>query len=246
MSPHYKNFRGNIETISHQKFISVGRVSVLDNNKLEISELPVGTWTQNYKENVLEVLLHGSDKDKATNQKGILTDYKEYNTDTTVRFVVTFAAGEFEKLYSEDGGFHRVFKLTSSLNTSCMHAFDFANYLRRYDTASDLLKEFYGLRLEYYEKRKVYLEGQLGAEAELMTMKARFIMEKCDRSLVVENKKRKVMIDELIKRGYTPDPVKEWKRRVAINAEEDDDKPDGKLKKNVCFFLKTNLRYFCF
>jgi hypothetical protein len=43
--------------------------------------------------------------------------------------------------------------------------------------------------------------------------KFRFILEKCDGVLVIENKKKKVMIDELKRKGYDPDPVKAWKIR---------------------------------
>lgn len=39
----------------------------------------------------------------------------------------------------------------------------------------------------------------------------------------MENKKRKTIVDELIKRGYKPDPVKEWKRRIAMEDDEDKD-----------------------
>jgi DNA topoisomerase-2 len=47
----------------------------------------------------------------------------------------------------------------------------------------------------------------------IFVWKSRFIIEKCDGVLVIENKQRKVMIEELKKRGYDPDPVKEWKMR---------------------------------
>jgi hypothetical protein len=47
----------------------------------------------------------------------------------------------------------------------------------------------------------------------LFFWKFRFIVEKCDGVLVIENKKKKVMIDELKKKGYDPDPVKAWKIR---------------------------------
>lgn len=216
MKPWYKNFRGEIMPAGDGRYITVGSAAILDGQKLEISELPIGTWTQNYKENTLEVLLHGAEKTKP-----VISDYKEYNTDTTVRFVISFLPGEFQRLANEDGGFHRVFKLTSSIAITSMHAFDHVNCLRKFDNTLLILQEFYNLRLEYYQKRKVYLEGMLQAEADKLSNQARFIMEKCDRTLVVENKKRKVMIDELIKRGYEADPVKEWKRRIkAEDAEE--------------------------
>ncbi len=39
----------------------------------------------------------------------------------------------------------------------------------------------------------------------------RFILEKCDGTLTVENKKKKLMISELQRKNFDPDPVKKWK-----------------------------------
>lgn len=39
-----------------------GEISIIGPDKVEITELPIGTWTQAYKEAVLEPMLHGSDK----------------------------------------------------------------------------------------------------------------------------------------------------------------------------------------
>merc|ERR1712110_246328 len=58
---------------------------------------------------------------------------------------------------------------------------------------------------------KRHLEKHLGAEALLLSNKARFIVEKCKGDITVENKKRKKMIAELIAKNYDPDPVKRWK-----------------------------------
>lgn len=94
----------------------------------------------------------------------------------------------------------------------------------------DILKEYYMLRLKYYQKRKDYLQGILDAEASKLSFQAKFILEKCQGELVVENKKRKVIVDELIKRGYPPDPVKEWKIKNETSeddvAEEEDESSD--------------------
>merc|ERR1719348_488476 len=88
------------------------------------------------------------------------------------------------------------------------------------------MKEFYDLRLKMYEKRKKYMEGTLGAEASKLSNQARFILEKCDGTLKIENKKKKIMIDELTRRGYDSDPVKAWNKsqiqedEVAVHEEE--------------------------
>lgn len=221
LQPWYKNFTGSVEAVGDSRFFTIGTVALLGDNKAEITELPIGMWTQVYKENVLEPMLHGTDK-----VKQLLTDYKEYHTDTTVRFVVTFAPGEMRNLEREEGGFHRVFKLSSSMSTNSMHAFDRNTCLRRYEKVADILQEFYDVRLEFYGKRKEYMEGQLEAEAARLSDQARFILEKCNNTLVVENKKRKTLIDELVKNGYRPDPVKEWKKRIAMDDEEEKDADD--------------------
>lgn len=231
LHPWYKNFTGTVEKVGESRYFTNGNVAIVEDVKIEITELPIGTWTQVYKENVLEPLLSGTEK-----QKAIISDYKEYHTDTTVRFVISFAPGEFQRLDSEEGGFHRVFKLSSSMSTNCMHAFDPNNCLRRYENVNHILKEFYTLRLEYYVKRKEYLQGMLQAEADRLSDQARFILEKCNNTLVVENKKRKTMIDELIRRGYKADPVQEWKRRIAMEDEEEaaaeeEEEEDGEDKK---------------
>lgn len=59
--PWYKGFKGEIEAYGDARFMTSGEISILSDNQLEITELPVGTWTQAYKENVLEPLLHGVD-----------------------------------------------------------------------------------------------------------------------------------------------------------------------------------------
>lgn len=223
MHPWYKNFKGTIESVGGTRYFTNGNVAIIEDCKIEITELPIGTWTQTYKENVLEPLIHGSEKIKP-----IISDYKEYHTDTTVRFVISFSPGEFQRLDSEEGGFHRVFKLSSSISTSCMHVFDKDNCLRRFDRTTEILKEFYIHRLEYYVKRKDYLVGMLTAETDRLSDQARFIQEKCNNTLVVENKKRKTMIDELIRRGYKPDPVKVWKQSLKMDDEEEqgDEEPE--------------------
>lgn len=59
MKPWYKNFKGSIEFCGEQRYIASGEVAITDDDEIEITELPIGTWTQVYKENVLESLLHG-------------------------------------------------------------------------------------------------------------------------------------------------------------------------------------------
>ncbi|XP_033309874.1 DNA topoisomerase 2 isoform X1 [Bombus bifarius] len=218
MVPYYKNFKGVIESCGDYRYVINGEISVIAPDKVEITELPVGTWTQTYKETVLEPMLHGTEKIPA-----IITDYKEYNTDTAVHFIIMINRDKLVEL--ERDGLHKAFKLQTTTTVTSMCAFDENLCLQKYDSVLQILKGFYKVRLETYHKRKEYLEGILQAEASKLSNQARFILEKCDGTIVIENKKRKDMIAELIRREYESDPVLAWKlsqnREEVLEAQEE-------------------------
>ncbi|XP_067144002.1 DNA topoisomerase 2-alpha-like [Centruroides vittatus] len=225
MNPWFKNFKGVIEQLDNQRYVINGEVSILSSNKLEITELPVRTWTQTYKEQVLETMLHGSDK-----VPSLITDYKEYHTDSTVKFVVTMNEEKLSK--SEEQGLHKVFKLQTTLSTSSMVLFDHKGCLRRYDSPEEILREFFDVRLSCYERRKAYLEGMLTAESKKLDSQARFILEKIEGKIIIENRKKSELIRTLQERGYESDPVKSWKESQSKSTEneetnEDDDESDS-------------------
>lgn len=205
MLPSYKNFKGMIQALAVNQYIINGEISVLDSTTLEISELPIRTWTQNYKEQVLETMLNGTEKTPA-----LITDYKEYHTDTTVKFIIKMTE---EKLAEAEAvGLHKVFKLQTPLTCNSMVLFDHTGCMRKYETVMDILREFFDLRLRYYGLRKDWMLGMLTAEASKLSNQARFILEKIEGVIVIENKPKKELIQMLVQRGYDSDPVKAWKQ----------------------------------
>jgi len=222
MIPWFKNFKGSIEPLDSTRYVVNGEVSSLSDTKIEITELPIKTWTNAYKE-MLEGMLQGNEKTPA-----VIQDYKDYNTDTTVKFIVQMSEDAIRE--AETGkGLHTVFKLQTTMSTSSMVLFDHLGCLKRFDSVDEILKEFYAVRIDMYDKRKKYMVGLLESEASKLSNQARFIIEKCDGTLKVENKKKKVMIEELVKRGYDSDPIKGWKKSQATeeaeeeNADEDEE-----------------------
>ncbi|XP_052812946.1 DNA topoisomerase 2-alpha-like isoform X2 [Mya arenaria] len=204
MLPNYKNFKGSIVQLIENKYVVNGEVSVIDDNTVEITELPVKKWTQDYKEDVLEPMLNGTDKVPA-----LITDYKEYNTDSTVKFVVKMTTENLAK--SEEAGLHKVFKLQNTITSNSMVLFDHNGCIKRYNSVDEILREFFDLRMDLYKKRKDYLEGMMAAESLKYDNIARFILEKIEGTLTIENKKKKDLIEMLVRRGYDSDPVKAWK-----------------------------------
>jgi DNA topoisomerase-2 len=52
MVPWFKNFTGTIEALGDQRYVVNGEVAEISETKVEITELPIRTWTQTYKEQV--------------------------------------------------------------------------------------------------------------------------------------------------------------------------------------------------
>ncbi|XP_074782672.1 DNA topoisomerase 2-alpha isoform X1 [Athene noctua] len=217
MLPSYKNFKGTIHELGPNQYVISGEVSIIDSTTIEITELPVRTWTQTYKEQVLEPMLNGTEKTPP-----LITDYKEYHTDTTVKFIVKMTEEKLAE--AQAAGLHKVFKLQTSLTCNSMVLFDHVGFLKKYDSPQDILKEFFELRLRYYNLRKEWLIGMLGAESAKLSNQARFILEKIDGKIVIENKPKKELIQVLIKRGYESDPVKAWKE--SQNKEEEEEREE--------------------
>lgn len=204
LAPWFKHFRGTIEQLDSSRYVCSGEVAVLSDDTIEITELPIKTWTQSYKESVLEPMLESNDKKPA-----LISDFKEYNTDATVRFVIKLPPGRLRELEAE--GLHKVFKLQTVLNTTSMVLFDAAGCLRKFNTVEEICSEFFETRKQKYIERKAFMEGMLRAQSNRLTNQARFILAKIKGEIVMENKRKAAIVDQLIKKGFDPDPIKKWK-----------------------------------
>ena len=64
-------------------YVTKGKYNIINKDTLVINELPIGKWTQNYKE-FLDSLLY----DKTKKQKFYILDYEDHSTDISVQFVI--------------------------------------------------------------------------------------------------------------------------------------------------------------
>lgn len=192
MMPWYRHFKGEItEEIfkGERRFIATGSYHIRDECTLEITELPLRTWTQDYKE-FLEELIAPKDK-----KAPFITDYKEYHTDTSVHFVITMPPANLAK--AEEEGIVKKFKLASKISCSNMHAFNEHSIITKYESAEDIMKSFVPLRLKAYEERRQMLIKVAESELKRLANKTRFILAVVEGSLVVNRKKKAELVEEL-------------------------------------------------
>jgi len=202
MLPWYKGFNGSIVPNKAEagKFEIGGVIKKVDSTTLEITEIPIRKWTQDYKE-FLEGMMPGSTKTEETAGHTI-EDFREYHTENSVHFVVTLTEAKMKE--AEQGGLEKTFKLKSSVSITNMVLFDAEGKIAKYDSALDILTEFCKVRRTAYEKRKDYLVCSLTKDKEILSNKARFILMIVNEELEIRKKKKDVLLKELQKLKFTP------------------------------------------
>ena len=193
MKPYYKGFTGKIIK-NGSNFISKG-VFTIKKDKITITELPIGVWSQNYKD-FLENLIN----------KNEIRYYNSYCTDININFEIVMEEQKIKKLnvIDKDGTnkFEKKFKLISSINVSNLVAFDKNNKIKKYNTINEILKEFIETRLNYYILRKQHLVKILDEEITYLNMKIRFIKEFINGTIKISNQKKLDIINQLEKGKY--------------------------------------------
>ena len=176
IKPWYRDFTGMIERVAPQKFVSRGVMQRLDENTVLIKELPIGTWTENFKENLEEMVTNGNFK--AIN--------KQHN-DKVVHFEVSEISGGIK--CDED-----TVKLHSTLSLTNMVLFNETGKIKKYELIDDIIEEFCVVRFRYYTLRRNNLIKIFTDSLKLATNKLRFVND------VMENKIRvfKVPEDKII------------------------------------------------
>ena len=134
--PYYEGFKGEITKLSDSKFLIRGKYEKLGNDKIRITELPVGYWNQDLKELLEELIEPKQDKD-GKKTPAIVKEYDNMSKDTNVDFIITFAKGKLEELEQSKGdhgcnGLEKVLKLYTTNTTTNMHLFDANDTLQKY------------------------------------------------------------------------------------------------------------------
>jgi DNA topoisomerase-2 len=205
--PYYEGFTGEIEKITDTKFLFKGKYEKMDTDKIKVTELPVGYWTEDFKE-LLNELQNDSDKDKDGKKvASIVKDVFENYTDTTVEFIISFSKGKLQELESvkcDNGsnGLEKLLKLYSTSSTTNMNLFTSEDKLKKYDSVEEIIDDYFDIRLEYYEDRKDFMIESLEKELMILSNKAKYIQELLDGTIDLRKKKKQEIIDMIKGKEY--------------------------------------------
>ena len=158
---------------------------IIDDTTVMVKELPIGKWTQVYKE-FLETLIESNE----------IIDYKNNCDEALINFKIVMQKTVIDDLIEKNELIKKL-KLTSTVNTSNMHVFDEECKIRKVSCPEEIIFRFYNIRKNHYIKRKVYLIDKLNAELQLLNSKIKFINYVINEKIIVFNKKKDFIIKQI-------------------------------------------------
>lgn len=184
LHPWFQGFVGTVSPKDDNKYVTSG-VADLDATSgiLTVTELPINTWTQDYKE-FLESLLSNTKKTPAV-ASPIIESFSDESTDTSVCFKIKVAPAHVGKLAEDRAFLLKTFHLESSFTTTNMHMFDEHGKICKYDTPQQILETFFVIRRDFYVRRHAHLVAVLTLEWQRLDNKMRFVSMVVSRELIV-------------------------------------------------------------
>jgi DNA topoisomerase-2 len=170
LEPWYAGFKGTV------KDLTVSGCWTIKGDIMEITELPVETWTSDYKEWL-----------DTQEELGIISGYTNTSTDTQVNFKIKLTGNTEHRRIIEKS-------LSYKLKLTNMHAFNSKCQIQKYDSYIEILKEFSVVRLDLYVKRKAYQLAQMNAKLPYHENVVRFITQQCF-DMPIPDLKRKTLAE---------------------------------------------------
>jgi DNA topoisomerase-2 len=201
--PWFNGFKGTIEKLNNNLYITKGIYNIISNDTLVITELPIGVWTQNYKE-FLDSLLY----DKTKKQKFYILDYEDHSSDTIINFKIKVEPHILKNITcnikKNIDSIEELFKLHSSKNTSLtnIHLYNSSGTIKKYKNVNDIFDDYYIERYNLYILRKEYQLKQIKYELDVNNSKFKFINDVINENILIYRNKRENIINKLIELKY--------------------------------------------
>jgi DNA topoisomerase-2 len=171
--------------------VAIGKYHIVGDS-IKVTELPVGVWTQNYKEFIENCIMEHSDLGSATKksdkdstvdggkEKRVkrkynvpIISYDNHCSEDKVNFTIKTEKGFLAGLGKEE--VLKRFKLTKAISTSSMYLYNDHGGIQHYRTPEEIMEEFYGVRMAMYDSRKAYLLRKLMRECIILENKVKFV-----------------------------------------------------------------------
>ena len=189
LTPWYSGFLGTIKKIEDSRWVTTG-VYKIENLNVIVTELPIGTWTDDYKAFL--------DKLESEN---IIYSYKNNSTETTVSFTIKIPNDTLWE-WKKDNIIEKKLKLTSNLSAKNMHVFNEKNEIVKMECAEEIVYHFWMIRNDYYLRRQKNLLNKYENELKIINSRIKFINDIMDDKVAVFRKKLEFINKQLEDKNY--------------------------------------------
>jgi len=232
LRPWYRGFTGGIERHG-SRYFSRGVVRRTKPCEVAVTELPIGYWTDDFKEHVDAL------KEKLPEIKAVRHNHSDTKVSCTLVFTNAAALDAF--MFREGGGdtddngerdddvassaavsmnggaggaaaprqsrLEKELKLVSNRNMSVvnMYLFNREGRIQKYDSVAHVLCDFYDLRVETYAERKRAVLRDMYARLGTLRNKSRFVQAVVDGDIVPHKHDKAGLEDTLRTTGFDAD-----------------------------------------
>jgi DNA topoisomerase-2 len=142
----------------------------------------------------LEGLLDGGVDKKGKKMAPSIRDFTSVCTEVNVDFTVVFPQGKLSELEaSQDtngcNGVEKLLKLFTTISTTNMHMFNAECKLHKYNDVNEIIDDFFGVRMDLYQKRKDYLVKDMERKLMRLSNRAKYIQENLAGTIDLRRKK---------------------------------------------------------
>lgn len=195
LTPYYRNFTGKIvKDNKSEKFIILGLYN-RRKNIININELPVGVWTSDYEEYLMSLETEGENKGKKT--KRILKGHTTKCTEDKINFTLEFMPDVVESM--NDVELTKLLKLQKTIGCTNMHLYNSKLIITKYESPNDILREFFDVRMDYYQRRYDYLLKSYEDKHFKLNARATFILAFVEKRIELRNKSTEEITAQLEK-----------------------------------------------
>lgn len=205
LQPWYRGFDGTIEERPGSKgqiFETRGLIEFgKKKHTVEITELPIGTWTEDYKEWL--------EQQTSDSKKTGIKSFKNNSTEATVHFTITIATDanarcKIASAYRDRDAetLTEQLKLVSTLSYKNMNTFGVDGAIHHFRHPYEIIRAFVGVRAQVYETRRQAIISSLRALCRNLSETMRFLQLVIDGTLELRNVPKKQIEAQLRKHSF--------------------------------------------
>ncbi len=188
LTPWYKGFTGKIERNQETgQVVITGKLQIVNSTTIQVSELPIGTYLDDYKAHLNKL-----------EDAGFIKDFESRSSEDKWDFIITVprstTALDIDELYKK-------FRLISR-DTENFTLWNQIGHLERFESPEAIVERFTAWRLTKYEERRLKMIAETTESIRWLSEKLRFILFYLDNVEKFKNRKKEDLVALLLKNDF--------------------------------------------